>query len=149
MIRSHSHEDEDPSEISYAENSYYDEIDKQTSNIGIKNTYFLGIKNETNAIAAIGILQGLASNDELLLLLAFSLGMNNLFVILIGIAIFSIGVMTGMISWGSLINLPGLKTKREKILKVLSVTIAVLAIVYGVYLLSGGVGISLLPLAEV
>ena len=121
-------------------------VETNATSISLEVNHFMGIKNDTNAIAVLGIIQGLASNDELLLLLAFTLGMNNIFIILIGIGVFSIGVMTGMISWGSIINLPTLKTKKQMIVKTLSVVIASLAMIYGFYILLGGEGINLIPL---
>jgi cadmium resistance protein CadD (predicted permease) len=92
----------------------------------------------------IGILQGLASNDELLIILAFTLNLNNLLTVLIGIVLFSFGVTIGMIAWSSLINLPKIKGKQEKIMKWLNISIAIIAIVYGIYLLLGGEGINLI-----
>ncbi len=115
--------------------------------IDSESTNFLGIKNKTNAITAIGIIQGLASNDELLLLLTFTLGLDNLYIILLCLVIFSAGVMAGMILWSSVIKLPGLKKKQERLLKSLNIVIAVIAITYGLYLLLGGEGINLIPMS--
>jgi len=102
------------------------------------------INNNFVAITLIGILQGLASNDELLIILAFTLNLNNLLTVLIGIVLFSFGVTIGMIAWSSLINLPKIKGKQEKIMKWLNISIAIIAIVYGIYLLLGGEGINLI-----
>jgi hypothetical protein len=104
----------------------------------------LRISNNFVAITLIGILQGLASNDELLIILAFTLNLNNLFTVLIGIVLFSFGVTIGMIVWSSLLNLPKIKGKQEKIIKWLNISIAIIAIVYGIYLLIGGEGINLI-----
>jgi hypothetical protein len=49
-----------------------------------------------------------------------------------------------MIAWSSLINLPKIKGKQEKIIKWLNISIAIIAIVYGIYLLIGGEGINLI-----
>ena len=104
----------------------------------------LRIKNNHFAILLIGVLQGLASNDEMLIILAFTLNLNNLFTVLVGIVLFSIGVTVGMIGWSSLINLPKIKGKQEKIMKWLNISIGIIAIVYGIYLLFGGKGINLI-----
>jgi len=104
----------------------------------------LRINNNFVAIILIGILQGLASNDELLIILAFTLNLNNLLTVLVGIVFFSLGVTIGMIAWSSLINLPKIKGKQKKIIKWLNISIAILAIVYGIYLLLGGEGINLI-----
>jgi len=104
----------------------------------------LRINNNFVAIALIGILQGLASNDELLIILAFTLNLNNLLTVLVGIVLFSFGVTIGMIAWSSLLNLPKIKGKQEKIIKGLNISIAIIAIVYGIYILIGGEGINLI-----
>jgi len=104
----------------------------------------LRINNNIIAIALIGVLQGLASNDELLIILAFTLNLNNLLTVLIGIVLFSLGVTVGMVGWSSLLNLPKIKGKQEKIMKWLNVSIAIVAIFYGVYILLGGEGINLI-----
>ena len=108
--------------------------------------WFLRFNNNLVALALIGILQGLASNDELLILLAFTLNLNNLLLVLIGIVLFSLGVMSGMIGWSTLLNLPKIKGngKQENIIKWLNITIAIIAILYGVYILLGGEGINLI-----
>jgi hypothetical protein len=49
-----------------------------------------------------------------------------------------------MIVWSSLLNLPKIKGKQEKIIKWLNISIAIIAIVYGIYLLIGGEGINLI-----
>ncbi|MHA2036594.1 MAG: hypothetical protein ACW98X_09190 [Promethearchaeota archaeon] len=107
---------------------------------------FLWLRNEFKVILSIGIIQGLASNDELFLVLVITLGINDLFIVVLGIIIFSLGVMIGMISWGSLINLPGVRAKKDVILKYLNILIALVALVYGLYSLLGGEGINLIPL---
>ena len=71
--------------------------------------------------------------------MAFTLNRVNLFTVL-----FSCGVMVGMIAWSSLINLPKIKSKQEKIIKWLNISIAIIAIVYGIYLLLGREGINLI-----
>lgn len=116
------------------------------TNLKLKSKLFLKIKKDSNAIATVGVLQGLASNDELFLLIVFTLGLNNLFIIVIGISIFSLGVMAGMILWGSLLNLPSLKSKKERIIKYLNIVIASFAIIYGIYSLFGGIGFNFIPI---
>jgi high-affinity nickel permease len=118
----------------------------ETEIIKTQSSLFLWLKNSSHAILSIGILQGLASNDELFLIFVITLGINNIFVVVFGIAIFSVGVMTGMIFWSSLINLPKIKTKKEIIIKYVNVIIAIVAIAYGVYSLLGGEGINLIPI---
>ena len=122
-------------DIGYSLNSSKNISSQNYVNLKPKSKFFLKIKKDSNAIVTIGVLQGLASNDELFILLVFTLGLDNLFIIIMGISIFSLGVMAGMILWGSLINLPSLKWKKEKIIKYLNITIASIAITYGIYCL--------------
>ena len=107
---------------------------------------FLWLRNEFKAILSIGIIQGLASNDELFLVLVFTLGINDLSIVIIGIIIFSLGVMIGMISWGTIINLPKIKAKKEIILKYFNIVVGFVALIYGLYCLLGGEGINLIPI---
>ena len=120
--------------------------DSTTKIVNPESNRFLWLKNSSHAILSIGIIQGLASNDELFLVLVMTLGINNLYIVIIGIVIFSLGVMIGMISWGSLINIPGIKTKKDMIFKYFNIVIALLAIAYGIYSLFGGKGINLIPI---
>src|SRR3989338_1943743 len=52
----------------------------------------------------IGIVHGLASNDEILLLLTLSLGVTSLAGMLLGIAVFSLGVVIGMVLFALFFN---------------------------------------------
>ena len=137
---------EDFKEVGYSINSSKTNSGQVYVNLKSKSNFFLKIKKDSNAIATVGILQGLASNDELFLLLVFTLGLNNLLIILMGISIFSLGVMAGMVLWGSLINLPSLKLKKERITKFLNVTIAIFAIVYGIYCLFKWIWLNFMPI---
>ena len=130
-------------------NSHHDHSKIKNEQDGIGNLKtepngLLRINNNIIAIGLIGILQGLASNDELLIILAFTLNLNNLFTVLMGIVIFSLGVTVGMVGWSSLLNLPKIKGKQLKIIKWLNISIAIIAIFYGLYILLGGEGINLI-----
>lgn len=116
----------------------------ETGNLKPEPNGLLRINNNIIAIAMIGVLQGLASNDELLIILAFTLNLNNLLTVLLGIVLFSLGVTVGMVGWSSLLNLPKMKSKQGKIIKWLNISIAIIAIIYGVYILLGGEGINLI-----
>ncbi|MEE9376973.1 MAG: hypothetical protein V3V33_02940 [Candidatus Lokiarchaeia archaeon] len=120
--------------------------ESKTKIVKPESNRFLWLKNSSNAILSIGIIQGLASNDELFLVLVITLGINDLFIVINGIVIFSLGVVIGMISWSSLINIPGIKTKKDMIFKYFNIVIALLAIAYGIYSLFGGKGINLIPI---
>jgi len=84
----------------------------------------------------VGIVHGLASNDELLLLLTISLGLSSLFDMVLGVAIFSLGVVIGMIAFGLFITYPILKIKSETIVRMVNGTVGVVSVVYGAMMLT-------------
>ena len=63
----------------------------------------------------IGIVHGLASNDELLILITISLGVSSVIYMLFGVAIFSLGVVIGMIIFTLVITYPLLKIHSSKL----------------------------------
>ena len=93
----------------------------------------------------IGVIHGLASNDELLILLVASFAIATIQGLLVGVAVFSLGVVLGMILFGVGLNYPILRWGDVKVRRVVSVVTAVLSIVYGVLLLVGFQGLNLLP----
>src|SRR3989344_2230524 len=64
-------------------------------------------------IFGIGIIHGLASNDELLILLTASLGASSLLEMVTGVAVFSLGVVIGMAVFSLIFTLPFLKIRGE------------------------------------
>ncbi|MHA2501580.1 MAG: hypothetical protein ACXAE3_01725 [Candidatus Kariarchaeaceae archaeon] len=108
----------------------------------------LEYKGEHATISGIGIIHGLASNDELLLLLTLSLGLASFGAIFVGLAIFTLGVVLGMVIFSTLIKLPFSEIGRERVIKWTNVTIALATLAYGIYSLVGGDTINLLPLNE-
>ncbi len=86
-------------------------------------------------LLGIGIVHGLASNDELLLLFTLSLGITSLLGILGGVAIFSLGVVLGMCVFGIVLTMPLLKTRAGKIRDYLNFATGALSLIYGFYLL--------------
>ena len=83
----------------------------------------------------IGAIQGLASNDELLILFTASLGLTTLGNILLGVAVFSIGVVAGMVLFALLFSYPMLKTKSDAVYKAITVVTGALSVGYGVRML--------------
>jgi hypothetical protein len=94
----------------------------------------------------IGVVHGLASNDELLILLVASFAIATIEGLLAGVAVFSLGVILGMVLFGLGLNYPMVKWGDAKVRRVVSVVAAVLSIGYGVLLLLGFQGINLLPI---
>jgi hypothetical protein len=85
----------------------------------------------------IGIIHGLASNDELLLLLTVTLTLTSLASVLLGTFLFSLGVVLGMIVFSVILTLPLLKIHSQKIQILFTFLTAILSIGYGVFSLAG------------
>ena len=80
----------------------------------------------------IGIVHGLASNDELLVLFTASLAVTSLGWLIIGLGIFSIGVVLGMILFACLLSYPLLKIHSELIRKTVIFATGSTGIIYGI-----------------
>ena len=87
----------------------------------------------------IGIIHGLASNDELLLLFTASLGVTTLGGIIAGVGIFSIGVVLGMITFAAFFSYPLIKTNSETIYRIIAGVTGAVSVVYGLVIVVGGV----------
>ena len=121
-------------------------LDKQDHDFHTFNHIHMFPKSkEKKALFGIGIIHGLASNDELLLLFTISLGFNDYWLIFIGLIIFTLGVVIGMIFYGSILNLSVLKLHKKNIIKSINIILAIVAIGYGIYVGLGGEGANLLP----
>ena len=108
----------------------------------------LDYKREHATISGIGVIHGLASNDELLLLLTLTLGFRQFSMILLGILIFTIGVVLGMVLYGTVLTYTVTASRREQIIKIINVVISILAITYAFYILLGGETINLFPFIQ-
>ncbi|HLG23355.1 MAG TPA: sulfite exporter TauE/SafE family protein [Candidatus Nanoarchaeia archaeon] len=84
----------------------------------------------------IGIVHGLASNDELLLLFTASLGITSLGGIVLGISIFSIGVVLGMIAFAFVFTYPLIKMHSEKVYRYVSIASGTIGVIYGFFMLT-------------
>ncbi len=84
----------------------------------------------------IGIVHGLASNDELLILFAASLGITSLGGLFVYVAIFSLGVIAGMVLFGFVISYPKSRFGGENLNKVVTFAVGTLSIVYGFWILA-------------
>jgi len=85
----------------------------------------------------IGVIHGLASNDELLLLLTVTLGVSSLLEMMLGVAIFSVGVMIGMAAFSLLFTLPVLKAHGSRISRMVSFSVGCVSVAYGAMMLCG------------
>ena len=87
----------------------------------------------------IGIIHGLASNDELLALFTASLAVTSLGGLLIGLGFFSIGVVLGMIFFAMFFSYPLIKLHSEKIYRIISFGTGALGVIYGMFMIFGAV----------
>jgi hypothetical protein len=85
----------------------------------------------------VGIVQGLASNDELFILLVISLGVVTLPGLLLNIGIFSLGVALGMVLFGCVMSYPVARISAVKAKQIVGVSVGAMSIFYGSLLLLG------------
>ncbi len=84
----------------------------------------------------IGAVQGLASNDELLVLLTAALGLSSLADMALGVLLFSAGVAIGMTAYSLLLTYPILKTESTKLAQAVNAIAGCASIIFGITMLS-------------
>ncbi len=129
----HHHEDNIPEEVPVVKEYKH------------RHMHFLTFRGEHGIMSGIGVVHGLASNDELLLLFTLSLGFTEFLPMFIGVVIFTVGVVVGMVGYSVLLNYPILKFGQDNVARTVNLTIAFLSILYAGYILLGGETINLLP----
>lgn len=87
----------------------------------------------------IGVVQGLASNDELLLLLIFSLGAATSLEMVAGVGIFSLGVAVGMVAFAAAFTL--LRSRAAAFARALNFAVGASSVAYGVFIGAGIFGL--------
>jgi hypothetical protein len=97
-------------------------------------------------LLGVGIVHGLASNDELLVLFVAGLGVGSLNLLLGGVALFTVGVVVGMILFGAIVTYPLLKYGADRIRLVVNVVAGSLSIISGLMILAGLGGVNLFEL---
>ena len=127
----HSHEDEEMHEH------------KHTHRIG---GIFLSRNKEHDIHKATGtgIIHGLASNDELLILFIVGLEVKSHLVLINGFLLFMIGIIFGLVIFACIFN--SIKGQFYKFSTAISFTISTMTISYGLYLLYGNSGLNLLKI---
>ena len=84
----------------------------------------------------VGVVHGLASNDELLILLTAEIGLTSLFGMLVGVLLFSVGVVAGMTLFSILVTYSVTKYANRIQYAVIAAS-GLLSIAYGVLMLAG------------
>ncbi|HYY48625.1 MAG TPA: hypothetical protein VFA17_08070 [Thermoplasmata archaeon] len=100
---------------------------------------------EHKTMFSIGIVHGLASNDELLVLFVVALGVATLGGILLGVAVFSLGVVAGMILFAVTLNYPMVRWGQGPVRRVVNTAVAILSLVYAALLFAGLGGFNPVP----
>lgn len=144
------HEDEKREEPHVHENgtaheAHHDHSETSTEEVDHGHVSVLSFKGEHKTISGIGIIHGLASNDELLLLTTLTLGLDSVYQMLFGVVIFTVGVVIGMVLYGTALKFPIEKFGREKVTRIINLTMATLTLIYAFYIIFGGDTINLLP----
>lgn len=94
---------------------------------------------------SIGIVHGIASNDELLYLLLISLSAATLGGLLLGVAVFSVGVVSGMMLFSVSLNYPIVRWGSRPVRRVVNTVVAILSIAYAALLFAGFEGFNPFP----
>jgi high-affinity nickel permease len=102
--------------------------------------------HEHHAMLGIGLVHGLASNDELLLLLTAALGVTSLGALLAGVAAFSLGVVAGMVLFAAVLMGPALRWSRERVRRGIALGAGAASVGYGLWLLAAMAGWGAVPL---
>jgi high-affinity nickel permease len=96
-------------------------------------------------LLGIGIIHGLASNDELFLLFVSGMGVGSLEILLGGVAVFTVGVILGMLFFGFVVT-SLYRRGLTRIRVVINLSVASISIGYGLLILTGSGGFNLLDI---
>lgn len=103
-------------------------------------------RSDRGKMLGIGFIHGVASNDELLILFTAYLGVSTLAGMLLGVFIFSLGVVMGMVVFGLSLIYPILRWGHGPVRRSVNVAVGGFSLAYGVYLFLGMENINLLSL---
>ena len=92
-------------------------------------------KHSHTHMFGIGVVHGLASNDELLILFTASLAVTSLAGLIAALGMFSLGVVIGMALFTIVFSYPLIKLHSEKIYKFVSLGTGAMGVVYGTLML--------------
>lgn len=85
----------------------------------------------------IGVVHGISSNDEVLVLATTALAVTSLGGLLLGVALFSLGVLLGMLLFGLGLTYPLVLRGGERARELAKLVAGVACVAYGVWLLAG------------
>lgn len=103
----------------------------------------LGPAHRHGAMAGIGVIHGLASNDELLVVLLVGLGASAWWQVLAAVGLFSLGVLVGMLVYATGMHSLSRRVPVPWMGPALNVLFSLLSLGYAIHLLMGGSGLNL------
>ena len=92
-------------------------------------------KHSHRHMFGVGVVHGLASNNELLMLFTASLAVTSLAGLIAAIGLFSFGVALGMLLFAFVFSYPLIKLHSEKIYKLVSLGTGSIGVIYGTLML--------------
>ncbi len=87
-------------------------------------------------IFGVGVIHGLASNDEILVLVTAALGLSTFLDVTVAVILFSLGVVVGMVCFTALISVPIIKS-RQKFMQWFNLLAGIVSIGYGIFFFIG------------
>lgn len=100
-------------------------------------------RHEARKLGGIGVVHGLASNDELLVILTATLGAGTLPAALGLVAVFSAGVVLGMVAYAAAVHYAVAPARRPVAAAWSTVVFSLLSVAYGAWLWAGGASLHL------
>lgn len=91
--------------------------------------------HEHKHMLGIGIMHGLASNDELLILMTASLGVTSIGAAILGFGAFGIGVVIGMAMFSSVFSYILSRFKNDIVFRLVSFAAGGISVTYGIFML--------------
>jgi hypothetical protein len=101
--------------------------------------------HEAKKMGGIGLVHGLASNDELLLILLSVLGAGSALDVVAYVAVFSLGVVLGMGAYAAALQVSVAEARRPVVGWWANLVLSLLSIAYAGWLFAGGDGLNLVP----
>lgn len=105
--------------------------------------FHLGRYGNHLGLFGIGIVHGISSNDEILILATTALAVTTLGGLLVGVALFSAGVVLGMLLFGVGLTYPLIRRGGERARDLAKLVAGVVCVAYGVWLFAGMEGVNL------
>ncbi|MEM3087131.1 MAG: hypothetical protein QXO51_06415 [Halobacteria archaeon] len=110
------------------------------------HVHFLRGRRDHLGLFGVGVIHGIASNDEILILATTALAVSTLEGLLLGVALFSIGLTLGMLLFGLGLTYPLLRLGGERTRDYAKLAAGVVCVGYAVWLFAGMEGVNAVEL---